>query len=632
MAFGRRAELEQEPPRSLIASAAQVTVNRSDAWREFKLRDEEWQRECWRFYDVIGELHFAANYVGSGCSRVRIFVAEVDELGRLGDEVEDDDEVQALADTAFGGAASKAEALRTLGVNLTIAGEAYIVGMSKKQDDENDKWFVVSAADLKRQGGNMIADLGDKKVTLTPGTDMVIRMWTPHPRKTRLADCPTRAALPVLRELEQLTKYVFSQIDSRLAGAGLLPIPNNLDFPYDDGEGNVLNGAAGVMKALTDAAAASLTGQGSAAALVPIIVEMPPEAIQAMPDRPIRFDSELSEKAKELRDESLSRLALAMDMPPEVITGTGDTNHWSAWHIEESTVKIHIEPLMNRICEALTEAYLKPALKVLGKDPSKFAFGFDTAPLTVRPDRLKDTLMLFEQGVVNADAVLRAGNYNPAIDAPTDDDETKRYLKELMLRDPTLFQIPGIREAAGMGDVDTAIPIAELPAGDPNAPGPPPPPAPDKAIDNGQTAPMPNTQPGGANGSAPSTGSNGTGLIASAIEVIEPPSPILIAASLLVEGALDKAGKRLLTREHRAAWKDVPAFELHTKIKVQGQAHAEKLLDGVWDRLPAAFEGLNVDPRRMQMVLHRYCSVMLGRSVAHHRSTLAAMLRDHGML
>lgn len=624
MAFGRRtAELElANQPRSLIASAAQVTVDRNDAWREYKLRDEEWQRECWRFYDVVGELHFAANYVGSGCSRVRIFVADVDDKGRVGDE-SDDDDVQALADTAFGGYASKAEALRSLGINLTIAGEAYIVGRAKRSADENDKWIVVSASDLKRQGGKVIADLGDAKVELTPGVDMIIRMWTPHPRKMRLADCPTRGALPVLREIEQLTKYVFSQIDSRLAGAGILPIPNDLDFPYNGENGEVLNGAQGVMKALTDAAAASLTGLGSAAALVPIIIEMPTEAISAMPDKPIRFESELSEKAKELRDEALSRLATAMDMPPEVITGTGDTNHWSAWHIEESTVKIHIEPLMNRICEALTEAYLKPALKVLGKDPKKYAFAFDTAPLTVRPDRLKDTLMLFEQGVVNADAVRRAGNYNPAIDAPSEEEEASRYIKELMLRDPTLFQIEGIREAAGIKGIDTAVPLAEAAPGELDAPGPPPPPAPDKAIDNGQTAPMPDTKPGGT---------NGTGLIASGVELVNALSPTLIAADRLVEVALDRAGKRLLTREHRAAWKDVPSFELHTKIRVQGQEHCEKLLDGAWDRLPVAFEGMNVDTRRMQVVLHRYASIMLVRSVAHHRSTLAAMLRDHGML
>ena len=575
-------------------------------------------------YDVVGELHFAANYVGSACSRVRIYVAEVDDVGRIGEEVDSDEEIQALADTAFGGPAAKAEALRALGINLTVPGEAYIIGRAKRSVDEEDRWFVTTASEMRRQGGVIIVDTGNGKEEILPNKDIVIRVWTPHPRRMRQADSATRAALPVLREIEQLTKYVFSQIDSRLAGAGLLPIPSNVDFPHGDDQ---VGGAEGLMQALTDAASASLSGLGSAAALVPILVEMPVEAIQAMPDKPIRFESELSEKAKDLRDEALRRLSLALDMPPEVITGTGDTNHWSAWHIEESAVKIHVEPLMNRICHALTVAYLAPALKALGKDPKKYAFAFDTAPLTVRPDRLKDTLMLFEQGVVNADAVLRAGNYNPAIDAPTEEEETARFVKELMLRDPTLFQVEGIREAAGIKNVDTAVPLAE--AGglgqELEAPGPPPPPAPAKAVDNGQTAPMPDTKPGG-------TGSNGSGLIAAAVEYVEPPSAVLIAADMLARQALTLAGKRLLTREHRSQWQHIEALELHTKIKVKGQEHVDKLLAGAWDQLPTAFEGLPVDTRRMREVLARYCTVMLVRSAAHHRSMLAAMLRDYGMI
>lgn len=627
MAIGRRERrTTPDPPNSLISSAARVTLDRTDAWKEYKFRDEEWQSECWRMYDVVGELRFAANYVGSACSRVRIYVAEVDGVGRIGEEVDGDDDVQALADTAFGGPAAKAEALRSLGINLTIPGEAYIVGRAKRSRNEEDRWFVTTASEMRRQGGRIIVDTGNGREEIDPSLDIVIRVWTPHPRRMKMADSPTRAALPVLREIEQLTKYVFSQIDSRLAGAGLLPIPNNVDFPHSDDE---VGGATGLMNALTEAASASLSGHGSAAALVPILVEMPVEAINAMPDKPIRFDSELSDKAKMLRDEALRRLSLALDMPPEIITGTGDTNHWSAWHIEESAVKIHIEPLMNRICHALTVAYLEPALKALKKDPKKYAFAFDTAPLTVRPDRLKDTLMLFEQGVVNSEAVLRAGNYNPAIDAPTDEEEAARFIKELMLRDPTLFQVPGIREAAGIKNVDTTVPVAELPPGqgDLAAPGPPPPPAPDKAIDNGQTAPMPNTK-----NTPPGPGSNGSGLIAAAYETVAPPSAVLVAADALVSAALDKAGKRLLTREHRAQWQHVPSFELHTKIRVQGPEHVEKLMAGAWDRLPAMFDGLGVDPDKMRHVLDRYCTVMLVRSAPHHRSMLAAMLRDHGLI
>ena len=47
----------------------------------------------------VGELRFAANWVGSMMSRVRIYIADVDEqTGKIGAETEDP-EIQAFADT-----------------------------------------------------------------------------------------------------------------------------------------------------------------------------------------------------------------------------------------------------------------------------------------------------------------------------------------------------------------------------------------------------------------------------------------------------------------------------------------------------------------------------------------------------
>lgn len=606
-----------QEPRSLIASAVQVKLT-DRSWKDFRLRDEEWQVECWRLYDIIGELHFAANYIGSACSRVRVYVAEVDDKGRVGDEVSSDEEVQSIADTLFGGPSSKSEALRSLGIGLTIAGEMFLIGRAEREADP-DTWMVVAPSELKRQAGTMYVDLGGGKMELVPDKDLVIRLWTPHPRRFRYADCPARAALAVLREIEQLTKFVFSQIDSRLAGAGILPIPSNLSFPHGD---DVASGAEGLMRALTDAATAGIAGHGTASAVVPILVEMTPEAINAMPDKPIRFESELSEKAKELRDEAIRRLSLALDMPPEVLTGTGDTNHWSAWHIEESAVKIHVEPLMTRICQALTIAYLQPLLKLKKKDPKKFTFWFDTAPLTVRPNRLQDTLNLFERGIVSAEAVLRAGNYNPTMDAPDQEEENTRYIKEVILRDPSLFAIPQVREAVGI-EIDTTVPELATP--------PPPPPAPERSVESDQPDALPEqpttTQP-------VKTSGNNNGLIASADapELVEPPSAVLVAADLMVIRALELAGKRLLTPTYRGQWPNVPCHELHTKIKVRTTDQVNRLLAGAWDHLPQAADTLNLNANTFQKVLERYCLIMLTRSTAHHRSLLAAMLRDHGVL
>src|ERR671910_2240796 len=74
-------------PTSLVASAARLKNMDGLAWRSYKFGDDTWQTEAWRLYDIVGELRFISNWVGSACSRVRIYVAEVDDNGRVQKEV-----------------------------------------------------------------------------------------------------------------------------------------------------------------------------------------------------------------------------------------------------------------------------------------------------------------------------------------------------------------------------------------------------------------------------------------------------------------------------------------------------------------------------------------------------------------
>lgn len=615
MAF-RRSKLPV--PGSLIASATRVKINNS-MWHAYRLRDQDWQLEAWRFYDRIGEFRFAANYVGSACSRVRVYVAEVDELGRIGKEVSDDDEVQAISDTLFGGAAAKSEQLRSIGVNLTVAGECYLVGLAGGRGDisDRDRWLVVAPSELRRAHGDMRLRTNGETVTVLKDRDIVIRLWTPHPARPDYADAPARAALPILTELERLTMYVFSQIDSRLAGAGILPIPNNIDFPHEDGEPA---GVAGLMKTLLDAMSASLQGEGSAAALAPILVEMDPEAIQAMPEKPITFESVLSEQAIQLRQEAVRRLATSLDMPPEILEGAAETNHWGMWYVEESAIKIHVEPLIVRIIDALTQAYLAPALKALGKDPKKYTFWYDTAPLTTRPNRLQDTLNLYERGIVGREEVLLAGDYNPDTAAPTQDEENIRFIKELMLRDPNLFASAPLREAIGI-EIETVVAEIET-----EGAGPPPPPAPQREVtqDTSPTPPQPSqTQP--ANRTQQPT------LIAAA-ELVPGPTAVEAMANTVVTEALRRAGKKLIaSRSQRGMFRDVPAHLIHTKIKA---TDPYGLMDGAWLQVPEYLTalGTNIDAVSFVAALDEYTARLLASSIPHSPELLWEMLRRGGVV
>lgn len=618
MAWGRTKEAPAPVVRrSLVASAARIKLT-DTSWGAYRFRDESWQRELWRLYDLIGEFHFASNWIGSACSRVRIYVAEVDKLGRVGAEVERPEKVVALADTMFGGPAAKAEALRAIGINLTVGGECFILGIGA-DDPTSDEWFVVAPSELRRMmgaNGSREVFFGERQSPrkLSEGKDILIRVWSPHPRKMEKADCPARAAQPVLREIEQLTKYVFAQIDSRLFGAGLLPIPTEIDFPEEEG---VTSASESLMKRLAEAGQASLKGEGTAAQLLPVLVEMPGEFLDKI--KLVSFATELSEQAKDLRSEAVARFALAMDMPPEVVSGTGDTNHWSAWHIEESAVKVHIEPLMGRICDALTKGYLQPALKALNLDPARYTYWFDTSPLTVRPQRLQDTLNLYDKQIVSAEAVRAAGNYLDS-DAPSDEEDLRRFVRELLLRDPSMTSIPEIREIAGLPEFTP--PAIESPG--------PPPPAPDSNAVPTQPDPLPVNSTAS---NAPSGSGQTNGVVAS-VGFSEQWMGLAVASEAVVRNALRVAGTRLLTPADRGRWPDVPRHELHTKKHPADLAQVDRLLAGAWESLTPLVTsfGLEVDANRLETDLRRYCTVLLATGTPHKTADLLGVLRTGGYI
>ena len=597
---------------SLVASAIRVSPN-DELWSTYRFTQETWQPEMWRYYHCTPELHFIAEYIASAVSRVRLYIAEVDSNGRVGSEV-DTGEIAAIADTLFGNPAAKAEAMRAIAINLNIAGECYIVGRGRRTEfDPEVEWFVASTTEFRRRKGQISINLGVGFEQLIPRTDVVIRLWNPDPERRLFADSPARSCWEALSELEQLQLFERSQIDSRLAGAGLLFVPSEMsNGPSDNSAGST---ADDIMVQLVEAGRAARSNQGTAGAVLPVVAEMPGEYLQYMPDRPIRFDSELSDKLLDYKTGAINRIARGMNIPPEVLTGMGDTNHLSAWKIEEDFIKIHIEPLVSRICEGLNRAYVLPLLKAMGRDPRSYMLTFDTSPLTVRPNRLQDTLNLYERGIVSAEAVLVAGAYNPSTDAPSEEEEQKRFLKELLLRDPTLFQIPAIREELGF-DIDTTLPPPEIAAGDVNAPGPAAPPRPDRRVDSPTT---PQQIPG------QTTSTGGTPILASAGVLTRAPDAVLAASNVAVRRALELAGGRLLTRENRGRFPGVPKFEMHTKMRI-GVEQARDAMAGAFDYLVLDMAALDVNVAETEKTLYDYCLTRLITSRPHDIDDLAAFM------
>lgn len=558
-------------------------------WQTWRFGSTAWQREAWRLYDITGQLRFVANWVGNSVSRCRLYVADVDEAGEAGMETEDP-EVAALAAGPLGSGPAKDEALRLLGINMFVPGEAYVVAEADG-DDGDDRWFVVSGQQIGRSGSeirirrSLLQGGGD--MVFRPDVDLLLRVWTPHPADTDQADSPTRSAIPDLREIEALRKREFAELDSRLAGAGLLLVPEGIDFPKGDGDAP---GPAGLAAVLMRAMATSLRDRASADAMVPIIAKAPPEVIDKI--KHLTFWSELSDQILPLREAAIKSLAQSLDVPAEILLGMTEVNHWSGWLVSEDAVSTQIVPILSRIADALTTGYLRRALEQLGRDPDKYAYAFDTAPLTTRPNRAADALNYHATLLLSDQAAVEAGAFT-ADQMPDDEERKRRIVEKAVMGAPSLLSDPALQALIGITPSTSPPPPAEPapPAGDGGGPA---------EVEGDRDIPerTPQTE--------------------------ETTAALVAVASLATLRALALAGGRLVPHRQRDRWPGTPRHQLHARHGPISRADADHALRGAWDDLALVAADLYVDPAALTDLLHGFAAELLTRGMAYD----PALLRD----
>ena len=586
--FRRRASLtaaeDTRTPRSVLAAAVNLSEN-PVGWKA-RRGEDLWQKDAWYFYDAIGELRFATNWLANSVSLADMYVAEVDPDTGLITGPTENPTAQKILGSILGGAAKRSQAQATMALNWQIAGEFFVLVRSRPRMD--DEWLVLSSTEVSERAGifTYCDPITGARIEMNQQTDLLIRIWSPHPRYQSHADSPVRAALPILKEIERTSMNIAARLDSRLSGAGVWIIPKELDFPAGD---NTPAGAQGVMDALIRAASASLSDPGQASSQVPIILDAPGDQVNNFNYQ--TFATELTAEILQLRPAGVKRLAMSLDMPAEILEGVGGSNHWSAWQIEESGFKVHVAPVLDRFGDALTTQYLQPAMAAAGDlDPRKYVIAFDTTEIVSRPDRQTDLLNLHDRLLVSDEAVRSEAGI-PDDDVPTDQEHDRRFVEKLVLQDTTLLADPGVRTVLGLEQLSnsggtatqTTVPQIETV-----------PQSSDRAIPNRETAP---------------SSSNSDGLTA--------------AAELMVWDALSRAGGRLLTREHRGQHGDVAKHDLHTVIKA---GDTDRLLEGSFQFVSQVAPAFSVEAVQLEESVRNYCEYLLARGRKHDREELKRWL------
>ena len=498
-ALARRGTIVQAPPASALTAAASRPQARagataratSPAVSKPSPSARSWQAEAWAAYDEVGEERFLASTLAGRLSQARLYVQHRPTDGPHSSLRDEDTDVTDTAPTATAALAESVlsalgasqqdlgQMLQRLATNLFVAGEGWLVGVPSHLVpgiDVSDPtatapspdpsladlvWRVLAvtevvtvAAPTQTSAGRVRLSLGSDAAPdpVEVSTDEVymIRIWRPHPARYWEADSPTRACLPILRELIGLTRHISAQIDSRLAGAGLLVVPSSASaaLAADAADAYGHDQPDPFVSALMESMLRPIENRDDASAVVPLVVTVPDEAADKVSH--LTFSSALDSGARDLRDEAIRRLALAQDAPPELLLGSGAMNHWGAWLTREDTVTTHIEPVLALICEALTSQYLRPVLLSAGlaeETVRTLSVGYDVSALVARPNRSEEALNLHKSGAISDEALREASGFDDSDEKPLEERAVMQALA-LAAKQPALLTSPGLGPVA----------------------------------------------------------------------------------------------------------------------------------------------------------------------------------------
>lgn len=582
----------KSPSRALLAAAMPISGREGKQAWDARSGDDGWQRQARYYYDAVGELRFAFNWLANAISRAALYAAEADpETGLIAGPT-DDARAQSAAQAVLGGMDDRPQNQSLLALHWQVSGETFILILP--QSGEEDRWLCLSSAGMRQQGGTWAFKdpLTGVWTKLRPGVDAIIRIWSPHPDEQTHADSAMRAAIPILNEIEKTSQNIIARLDSRLAGNGVMFLPQEIDFATTDGEPA---DAQSFMKLLHEAASASIANPGTAAAHVPIMAEIPGDQLSAIANSHIDLSTAMDDAVTGLRQDAITRLGRTLDMPRELALGElASANHWSGWLIEESTYKIHVEPFLLKLGMALTKTWYRPALRAMGEaDPDRFVLAWDITEVVSRPDDKEDVKYLLESNLVSED--WARGKFGVPDDAIPSEEEARRNLARVLASAaPTILENASIAEALGFEP--TTDPAAQAPG------------SPAQGSDQGNEPPgsraLPATQ-----GDEPS----------------EPDAGLTAAAELIVFDALSRAGGRLLTPKFRGQFKDTPRHELHTVIPVGADDHG-RLTEGSFQFTDIVATAFGVRPDQFRARVSEYVTGLMWSRAPHDRGRLEAYL------
>lgn len=414
---------------------------------------QEWQTQAWNFYDALEQLSYAVSWLSNMVSRVRLVAAELPPGADEPVLLPADHPASQLIARLAGGTGGQARMMKEFTIHFSVPGECWLVGESPDPQTNlpgapaEETWTIYSADELRtarrKNPGFGAANglLRNERSTSGPtdvyevrvgeGTNesnqpwrilspnsVVIKCWNAHPRWGWRADSPTRHAMRACVELDLINKRIMAMILSRLANNGIvLYDKSRMSFPGPPDPADPTRSTPGdFAQMLVDVAKSAMSDVASPASCIPIPIGFDiPDLTNVDPKllmQHLSFSEGVDEKILALRDNAITQLATAIDLPASILLGNGSQNHWTASQAEESAIKVHVTPVVELITYSLSIGYMTPMLKTLnqplvGPLGGRIMVWYDPSEITTRPDKSENAIAAYDRQEITGTTLRR---------------------------------------------------------------------------------------------------------------------------------------------------------------------------------------------------------------------------------
>lgn len=391
------------------------------------------QGQLWDYYQRLEEFSAAVNWKANAISRVRLIAAEFLPGGDEPIPITEGPIAETVAEFA-GGIGGQSQILGETAIHLNVPGEGWLCGVEDIFGART--WRVYSADELRISNGTYQIKVGESSRAWEslPEDTLVVRFWRPHPRWGWKATSRAAYALGAMKELDLINRRIIAETVSRMAANGVILYDRGkLSFPELPNPASA-ESVDPFAQVLVDVGSKGVADPTSAQATIkiPIGADLGDSDVKiADLIHVVDLSNPFSERMLDQRAAAVTRLATALDIPAEQLTGLGNLNHWGAAQIEESGIKVHITPDMEMICHAFTEGFLYPTLEaegsaLVGPRGGKPVIWYDPSEIVMRPDRSEVALEAYDRGELSGAALLRELGFSET-DQP-DETELERII------------------------------------------------------------------------------------------------------------------------------------------------------------------------------------------------------------